>query len=614
MTHDEHRRAFCRRERARRRLAAAQFGLALALVWSTACTNATLSPIPEPERPPADNKLRVTGDFCTTDPDDLRFPVKVLFIMDTSTSMEATDPLATRVDAMIGVIDRLSGVPGVEFGLIVFGLGANILTERCDDYVARTNCTPGFTTDTTSALSAAIGAGQAAGTTDYTIALQTAVSMIASDMANSDETDLQNARYVLIFLSDGIPDADSTFGPDQVCPEIENWANNGVVDDRGLSGTLSVLINQFKELAKRYDVRELSLHGAFVAAQDVATEVKACGSNLIRAMTNEGEGTYRDFSSGEAINFLFVDYTSYKRIFSLKNFVVSNLSARPFSDALYADRKAKSDDPTLALGIIDSDGDGLTDELEALIGTSPLIQDSDGDGFSDLLEYRLRGSGFDPLDPTDADCAADVDRFDTDGDGLRDCEERFVGTNPKRYDSDLDGFGDGIEFLYGSNPGADDGYLDVDFDGADNGTEIRWHSRPDVDDISYISEHAYRYSVTEGLIDGARRCYSFDISNISLASTMGALPGIVDETGAPVAALGLAGGEMALGENRILLEASEVPFDAPNEPGIARLACVVARFSAEERIRIPVNGVMRVPASAFIDAKDFNPIEHCVRP
>jgi uncharacterized protein YegL len=584
------------------------------LAFALSCSRATLSPIPEPERPPADNKLRVTGDFCTTDPDDLRFPVKVLFIMDTSTSMEATDPLATRVDAMISVIDRLSGVPGVEFGLIVFGLGANILTERCDDYVARINCTPGFTTDTNAALTAALGAGQAAGTTDYTIALQTAVSMIASDMATSDETDLQNSRYVLIFLSDGIPDADSTFGAEQVCPEIENWANNGVVDDRSLSGTLSVLINQFKELAKRYDVRELSLHGAFVAAQEVATEVKACGSNLIRAMTIEGEGTFRDFSSGEAINFLFVDFTSYKRVFSLKNLVVSNLTARPFSEALYADVKAKSDDPTLALGIIDSDGDGLTDELEALIGSSALIQDSDGDGFSDLLEFRLRGSGFDTLDPTDADCAADVDRFDTDGDGLRDCEERFAGTNPKRYDSDLDGFGDGVEFLYGSNPSADDGYLDVDFDGAENGTEIRWHSKPDTDDISYVSEHAYRYSVTEGLIDGARRCYAFDISNISLASTEGALPGIVDENGDPVAALGLAGGSMERGENRILLEASEVPFDAVNEPGISRLACVISRFSAEERIRIPANGVVRVPPEAFVDAREFDPLVHCVQP
>ena len=586
----------------------------LALTTTHACTCVELEPIPEPERPPADNKLRVTGEFCTTDPDDLRFPVKVLFIMDTSTSMEATDPLATRVDAMISVIDRLTGVPGVEFGLIVFGLGANILTERCDDYVNRVNCTPGFTTDTDSALTAALGAGQAAGTTDYVIALQTAVSMIASDMATSDELDLQNSRYVLIFLSDGIPDADSTFGADQVCPEIENWANNGVVDEYGLSGTLSVLINQFTELAKRYDVRELSLHGAFVAAQEVATEVKACGSNLIRAMTLEGGGTFRDFSSGEAINFLFVDFTSYKRIFSLKNFVVSNLTARPFSEAMYAELSAKSDDPTLAAGIIDSDGDGLTDELEALTGSSELIQDSDGDGFSDLLEFRLRGSGFDVLDPTDADCAADVDRFDTDGDGLRDCEERFAGTNPKRYDSDLDGFGDGIEFLYGSNPSANDGYLDVDFDGAENGVEIRWHSKPDTDDISYVSEHAYRYVVEEGLIDEARICYNFDISNISLASTEGALPPILDDTGAPVASLGLAGGSMERGENRILLEASEVPFDAVNEPGISRLACVVARFSSTERVRIPANGVVRVPPEAFVDARDFDPLVHCVQP
>ena len=59
---------------------------------------------------------------------------------------------------------------------------------------------------------------------------------------------------------------------------------------------------------------------------------------------------------------------------------------------------------------VDSDGDGLDDETEALIGTSPLLVDTDGDGFSDLLEYRLRNSGFNPLYPDDADCAQQTDR------------------------------------------------------------------------------------------------------------------------------------------------------------------------------------------------------------
>lgn len=45
---------------------------------------------------------------------------------------------------------------------------------------------------------------------------------------------------------------------------------------------------------------------------------------------------------------------------------------------------------------VDSDGDGLSDAQEILIGTDPFNPDTDGDGFSDGVEVA---SGSDPLDP-----------------------------------------------------------------------------------------------------------------------------------------------------------------------------------------------------------------------
>ena len=63
--------------------------LMLGLAAATSCTNAQLAPIPPPEVARADNKLAVDGRFCTTDPDDLAFPVKLLFLIDTSSSMDA---------------------------------------------------------------------------------------------------------------------------------------------------------------------------------------------------------------------------------------------------------------------------------------------------------------------------------------------------------------------------------------------------------------------------------------------------------------------------------------------------------------------------------------------
>jgi hypothetical protein len=45
---------------------------------------------------------------------------------------------------------------------------------------------------------------------------------------------------------------------------------------------------------------------------------------------------------------------------------------------------------------LDSDGDGICDVDELIIGTNPFLADSDGDGYPDGLELAL---GSDPLDP-----------------------------------------------------------------------------------------------------------------------------------------------------------------------------------------------------------------------
>jgi hypothetical protein len=96
--------------------------------------------------------------------------------------------------------------------------------------------------------------------------------------------------------------------------------------------------------------------------------------------------------------------------------------------------------PTVtAAAEVDSDGDGLTDELETALGTDPLLVDSDGDGASDSDEIDFYGT--DALDP------------DTDGDGLDDAEELLTyGTNPLLDDTDGDEAADSDEVVAGSDP------------------------------------------------------------------------------------------------------------------------------------------------------------------
>ena len=89
----------------------------------------------------------------------------------------------------------------------------------------------------------------------------------------------------------------------------------------------------------------------------------------------------------------------------------------------------------LAVGLPkDSDGDGLTDEEEAKLGTDPFNKDTDGDGLTDGDEVKVYKTN--PLNP------------DTDFDGLKDGAEVFTyKTNPLDRDTDKGGVADGHEVI-----------------------------------------------------------------------------------------------------------------------------------------------------------------------
>jgi cell wall-associated NlpC family hydrolase len=127
-----------------------------------------------------------------------------------------------------------------------------------------------------------------------------------------------------------------------------------------------------------------------------------------------------------------------------------------------ADQDGLTDDFERLIGtrpdVADTNGDGIPDGRALAQGIDPahlpgaggavgsglLVtsvrgseKDSDGDGLSDRIE-RLVGT--DPF------------KADTDGDGLPDSEEVALGTNPLLSDSDHDGVVDGAEVRYGSDP------------------------------------------------------------------------------------------------------------------------------------------------------------------
>ncbi len=109
---------------------------------------------------------------------------------------------------------------------------------------------------------------------------------------------------------------------------------------------------------------------------------------------------------------------------------------------------------------VDTDGDGLNDDCECSLNTSPLLADTDGDGLDDGVEDANGNCRFEPgeTDPRQAD---------TDFDGASDSEEIAAGTDPLDPDSDDDGIPDGVEL----NSCLDPFSADTDMDGLPDGTE-----------------------------------------------------------------------------------------------------------------------------------------------
>ena len=139
--------------------------------------------------------------------------------------------------------------------------------------------------------------------------------------------------------------------------------------------------------------------------------------------------------------------------------------------------------PPGAGGTVDSDGDGLSDQFEQMVGLNPMSPDTDGDGRNDAFEqlsgtHAVPPAPFEPVSDREVATALavrglhgagdkdhdglsnrfeirhglDVGNADSDHDGLSDSTEVALGTNPLAVDSDLDGLTDHAEVQLGTDP------------------------------------------------------------------------------------------------------------------------------------------------------------------
>ncbi len=700
-----------------RRLLLVCVALAMLIVPGAGCTEARLEPIP-PEPVYRDDKLAVSGSFCTREPETLIFPLRVLFVIDASVSMEVTDPPdpvtgeAGRQRAVRETYETLldQGPEGVRVGVLRFSAQARSRTavDLDGDSLPDTY----FTADRDLLAAATDALGVTDRTTNYANALGEAYFQLRTEYLAADQESLPLSKYVVVFLSDGVPDVDAGGGRGNSFDQIEE----------------SVLA--LRELADTFRVGDFAFHTAYIATGRESSD--SASRELLQRMADAGGGTFRDFPNGEELNFLFVDFTILRRLFTVKTLSAVNtnvtfdkaqiqLAPQPpnpladagadagldfgFPDVGGADAGADvgapsgpteppAPNPNMFVDLnqsnyidcgeplVDSDGDGLADFAELAIGTDPLVPDTDDDGLNDFLEWDLSRDGLNPLDPEDSQCfianpcvdedndglcdcvldqdsdglcdCADFDNNndgipddqeagggplftiprtacadnlgrdcvdldedgrcdcpdvdfdglcdydDRDADGLNDCEEVFYGSAQNGNDSDADGLPDLSEVRFRMNPAKEDLLEDLDSDRTLNGTEALANTPPGCNDSEFRSRTAYRYELDQLPVDGARSCYEFDISNITL------VPTVAD----PRDAARYPGN----GWNRILLYAGEVAFDDPGAFARYRVACVMARYNPDGNYKNPPSGRMRLEELDFVEVADFDPDRDCKIP
>lgn len=145
------------------------------------------------------NKLAVSGTVCSDDPRQRDFPVKVLFLIDTSQSL--LDPLndnaGQRGKAVDTVITSWSKNPNYHFGVISYGGTVRNLVED------------GFTRDTSLLAAAATtvqgssGGCQAGRCRDLEAAVSLASSIITGDILAGDKGEVARTSYVIVLFAGG---------------------------------------------------------------------------------------------------------------------------------------------------------------------------------------------------------------------------------------------------------------------------------------------------------------------------------------------------------------------------------------------------------------------------
>lgn len=573
------------------------------------CNRVDWVPIEDALDPFERQRFSISGELCTSPSEDLSFPLRVLFVVDGSESMEVTDPPDPETEesgrqravreTWQRLLEESRGDADSLVGVMRFSAQAEFFTgEDFDGDGVRDSY---FTRDPHMLEVATERLSLTDRTTNYLNALDTVYLALRTEALRAEGESLGRSRYVVIFLSDGLP---------------SDGANN---NNGALSSQIELKISEILKLRQLFGVGEITLHTLFLSTEE-GLALDQAAQSLLSAMAERGGGSYRSFPSGERLNFLHIELSRLKRLYSLKSLVpmtqhlVQSSEQQPRYEAARWDPSnfidANQDgEPSCGEPMSDSDGDGLADLFEKRIGTDFLNPDTDGDGLRDRVEWSLRRSGLDPLDPTDVSCDPDGTGLrDEDGDGLNDCEETFYGSLAAQVDSDDDGLPDSVEFRVGTSPQQVEGRGDLDWDGTESSVEVLNGFDPLCDDAPIRSRVGYAREVEEIGVQDQRSCYRFSVRSLPALAARG-------EDGKPLVT-----------HNQVLLYAGEGAFDEQARASLWRVACVnapldpntgllpaVGKLTPEERAEWGSELRFELSDEDFVPLKEFNAEQACKR-
>ena len=457
------------------------------------------------------DRVGVTGRVCSEDPVAARFPLRIILVVDESNGplYSSYDSASQRIQVLRDFVQTATATRENEIAVIGYGGVARKIAPETDSFTRN----PGDLNNALTQLQNPVGCFAEGQCRNLRGAVQLARTLIEDDIAQTPRGLRTITQYTVIHLHSGAPSpladgADCCADGDIQCQDEQQGPSYEC--EAQLAGDAVSELRQAIANRGASGLRYHTIHWAAEAPDEDGDDLDDSIQPILESMAFNGRGSFQRFNVVDNFTLASVNLLGARVAYHARMVIASNMNVLPGPDG----------------PVVDSDSDGLPDHIEEELGTSPTNPDTSGDGITDLVKLL---AGFDPqaYEPFVGCENLPEQDLDSTSDGLTDCDNRVLGTDPSLIDSSGDGMPDVMEVRFGTNFLRRDAHLDYDGDGVSNGDEIRQHTDPrSVDNDQHLT-YGYRYHIEdEGFVrdlraERLRDLTGVDIVNISGGSTAG---------------------------------------------------------------------------------------------